>query len=249
MVFDGEMRHWTRTLLAFTRPYLGTARSMSKTFAVSRYDGGFMSSWWIDTLPAFRSRLSCARAVRILLARSSASIRWFNERSGAAEGFAGVFVADGTAGEDTGSRGRGKTKPQYSPEPRPELDASSVWSSVLRLFAGLFGLSTSARERSRERIHGVCGIFTQLPGDSDARRRVAEALGAHGDQRCPGSQQVTCVRAALDPSHTHNRDRNARCDGGDLRERDVADRRPAEAAGAAAQPGLAGGSERHRPQR
>jgi hypothetical protein len=30
-------------------------------------------------------------------------MRWFNERSGAAEALGGVFVADGTAGEDTGS--------------------------------------------------------------------------------------------------------------------------------------------------
>ena len=48
--------------------------------------------------PALRSRFSCARRVRILLARSSASILWTRERSGAAtEGFAGVFVAAGTA--------------------------------------------------------------------------------------------------------------------------------------------------------
>src|SRR4051794_11957283 len=103
IVFDGEMRHWLRTLLALTRPYFGTARSMSKTFAVSRYDGGLSSSWWIETLPALRSRLSLARAVRILFARSSASMRWFRERSGAAEALGGMFVADGTAGEDTGS--------------------------------------------------------------------------------------------------------------------------------------------------
>ena len=31
----GEIRHWLRILLTFTRPYFGTARSMSKTFAVS----------------------------------------------------------------------------------------------------------------------------------------------------------------------------------------------------------------------
>src|SRR3954466_6258059 len=124
MVFDGEMRHCWRTLLALTRPYFGTARSMSNTLAVSRYGGGLSSSWWIETLPAFRSRLSCARAVLILLARSSASIRWFKERSGAADGLGGMFVAGGTAGEDTGSRSRGKAKPANPPEPRPELDAS-----------------------------------------------------------------------------------------------------------------------------
>ena len=32
----GEIRQWTRILFTFTRPYFGTARSMSNTFAVSR---------------------------------------------------------------------------------------------------------------------------------------------------------------------------------------------------------------------
>ena len=34
IVFEGEIRHWLRIRFAFTRPYLGTARSMSKTLAV-----------------------------------------------------------------------------------------------------------------------------------------------------------------------------------------------------------------------
>ena len=50
------------------RPYLGRASSMSKTFAVSRYGGGSSSSGPIDTLPALRSRLSCARSARTSLA-------------------------------------------------------------------------------------------------------------------------------------------------------------------------------------
>ena len=50
MVLLGEMRHWARTLLTFTRPYFGTASSMSKTFAVSTYSGGSSSSRsWIDS--------------------------------------------------------------------------------------------------------------------------------------------------------------------------------------------------------
>ena len=40
IVFDGEMRQCWRTLLTFTRPYLGTARSMSNTLAVSTNSGG-----------------------------------------------------------------------------------------------------------------------------------------------------------------------------------------------------------------
>jgi hypothetical protein len=44
MVLLGEIRHCWRTLFAFTRPYFGTARSMSKTFAVSTYSGGSFKS-------------------------------------------------------------------------------------------------------------------------------------------------------------------------------------------------------------
>ena len=35
IVFEGEIRHWVRILFAFTRPYFGTARIMSKAFAES----------------------------------------------------------------------------------------------------------------------------------------------------------------------------------------------------------------------
>src|SRR5207248_9977145 len=84
MVLLGEIRHCWRILLAFTRPYLGTASSMSKTFAVSTHAGGSSSSRWIEARPDLRSRLSCARLVRISLARWSASIPCINDRSGAA---------------------------------------------------------------------------------------------------------------------------------------------------------------------
>ena len=58
IVLLGEIRHWTRTLLTFTRPYFGTASSMSKTLAVSTYSGGSSSRSWMLARPAFRSRLS-----------------------------------------------------------------------------------------------------------------------------------------------------------------------------------------------
>ena len=63
--------------------------------------------------PALRSRLSCARLVRISFARWSASMRWTRERSGAATvGLAGVFVAGGMGGESTalarGDKGRSR---------------------------------------------------------------------------------------------------------------------------------------------
>src|SRR5665811_1777712 len=38
------MRHWLRIRLDFSRPYLGTASSMSKTLAVITYSGGSSSS-------------------------------------------------------------------------------------------------------------------------------------------------------------------------------------------------------------
>src|SRR3979409_34421 len=68
MVLLGEIRHCVRTLLAFTRPYLGTASSMSNTLAVSTYSGGEVSSWWIDTPPpAFGVLWGGAPGVRIVV--------------------------------------------------------------------------------------------------------------------------------------------------------------------------------------
>src|SRR5262249_60067489 len=66
-------------------PYLGTAMIMSKAFAESTYSGGSMSSCSTFTLPAFRSRFSCARAVRISLALRSAFIRCSWVLSGTAD--------------------------------------------------------------------------------------------------------------------------------------------------------------------
>ena len=54
IVLLGEIRHCCRILLTFTRPYFGTASSMSKTFAVSTYSGGSSSSAWIETRPALQ---------------------------------------------------------------------------------------------------------------------------------------------------------------------------------------------------
>src|SRR6266542_3991463 len=84
IVFDGEIRHWVRILLALTRPYLGTARIMSNAFADMTYSGGSRSSDSIFFLPAFRSRFSCARLDRISFARRSARIRCSWLRSGTA---------------------------------------------------------------------------------------------------------------------------------------------------------------------
>src|SRR5580693_73533 len=102
IVLLGAIRQWERILLTFTRPYFGTASSMSKTFAVSTYSGGSSRSGWIERRPAFRSRLSWARSIRIWLARASASILWFRDRSGAVELFEDpVLVAVTMGGEST----------------------------------------------------------------------------------------------------------------------------------------------------
>src|ERR687890_1769258 len=139
IVLLGEMRHCTSTLFTLTRPYLGTASSMSKTFAVSTYSGGSSRRSWILTRPALRSRLSCARRVRISLARCNASIRWVSERSGAATaGLGGVLVAGGMGGEST-SRTRGdKAKAADSAEPQVEVQPHGGHLTVTGEFAGLF---------------------------------------------------------------------------------------------------------------
>src|SRR5215211_9161219 len=84
IVFDGEIRHWVRILFAFTRPYFGTARIMSKAFADMTYSGGSRSRDSIFALPALRSRFSCARFDRISLARRRARNRCSWLRSGTA---------------------------------------------------------------------------------------------------------------------------------------------------------------------
>src|SRR3954471_17212056 len=143
MVFEGEMRHSCKTLFTFTRPYFGTAGSRSKTFAEWTYSGGSSSRSWMLTLPAFRSRLSVARLVRISFARWSASMRWTRERSGAAVvGLAGVFVAGGMGGESTALGAADKVlRANIS---RGELDVHSSRGELMpsTAFAGLS--STSA---------------------------------------------------------------------------------------------------------
>src|SRR3954465_12967794 len=152
IVLLGEIRHWTRTLLTFTRPYFGTASSMSKTLAVSTYSGGSSSRSWMLRRPAFRSRLSWARAVRISLARLRASIRWSRERSGAATvGLAGVLVAGGMGGESTSDLWFDKAWGTNSPRPQLEGKPHAGELTVTSDFAGLFATlcANAARPQSR----------------------------------------------------------------------------------------------------
>src|SRR4051794_18073921 len=126
MVLLGEMRQDWRTLLTFTRPYLGTASSMSNTLAVSTNSGGSSRRSWIEVRPPLRSRLSWARRVRIWFARVSASMRCCNDRSGAAtDGLEGLFTAGGTGGESTQPTGAFNRNGPNSPRPQVEVESRS----------------------------------------------------------------------------------------------------------------------------
>src|SRR5213592_4197830 len=88
-VFAWLMRHWFSRRIAFTCPNLGTARRMSKTFAVETYSGGSARILSIRTRPSLRSFFSFARLTLMSLARLRASILWSGDLSGA---LTGVFV-------------------------------------------------------------------------------------------------------------------------------------------------------------
>src|ERR671914_656960 len=91
------------------------------------------------TRPAFRSRFSCARRVRISLARVSASMRWVRERSGVATaGLVGIFVAGGMGGESTSRARADKTKAVNSAGPQVEVYLHGGHLMVTASFAGLF---------------------------------------------------------------------------------------------------------------
>ena len=96
IVLLGEMRHWLRILLTFTRPYLGTASSMSKTFAVSTHSGGSSSSSWIDVAARLEVALEL-RAPRPDLVGPLQRFHSLHERSLGCRGVlaSGVVVAGG----------------------------------------------------------------------------------------------------------------------------------------------------------
>src|SRR5215217_807979 len=101
------------------------------------------------TRPALRSRLSCARRVRISLARCNASIRWVSERSGAATaGLGGVLVAGGMGGESTSHARADKAKAANSARPQLEVQPHGGHLTVTARFAGLFQPSCAIRGRA-----------------------------------------------------------------------------------------------------
>ena len=84
----------------------------------------------------------------------------------------------------------------------------------------------------------------ELARDPRAGGGIAEALGADGDERRADVEQIACVRARSARRPCRHRDRDARGDGGDLGERDRADRGTGQPAGAAAEPRAATRSAR-----
>src|SRR3712207_3971624 len=88
--------------------------------------------------PAFRSRLSCARPVRISFARCSASIRWTRDRSGAAECLEGEFVAGGMGADYTRPMEVGKRSRTISARPQVEVESGAGWLTPDRPFAAFF---------------------------------------------------------------------------------------------------------------
>ena len=181
-----------------------------------------------STRPALRSRLSCARRVRISFARSSASIRWTSERSGAAtEGLAGVFVGGRHGGESTSERRAGN--PNSTNSARPQLEVRASWRRVdgvsvdLQGFSGVmcYGLAVGALRRPRD--PAVCQDFRELRGDPGAGQRIAEATPCRRRPRsAPACEQVAGVTSVLDAAHPDDRDLDPRADLRDLRERDRA---------------------------
>ena len=124
-------------------------------------------------LPAFRSFFSLARAVRMSLARLSASIRWSSDLSGAA---AEVLTGAGMwAASIAAARGR----------------ARGCWPISAKF------TSTSTRGRGTRRLEierSDSSAATAIAGP-----RVAEALGPDRDQGGPGGDQLERVGAARRP--------------------------------------------------
>src|SRR3954447_15792633 len=194
------MRHCVRTLLTFTRPYFGTASSMSKTFAVSMYSGGSSRSVWIEQRPLLRSRLSWARRVRTILARSSASRRWVNDRSGAAECFVGVLVAGGIG-----------TRRYYI--------LTSASQAKSRLFPRIhvdLDLRFRCVHTSRRCFPILQGF--KFPTYATSYSRIAEVRGPDRNDHWTSREQIRGVRGTRDAPQSDDRNRYLAGDGGDLRQ-------------------------------
>ena len=132
---------------------------------------------WMLALPALRSFFSLARAVRMSLARLSASIRWSSDRSGAAAEVltgAGMWAASIAAG-----RGRARPSKPISLEIHLNLE-SRFRQPVLDGSATSTGFKRSGN----------------LARNPLAGPRVTEVLGSDRDQRSARGEEFDRVGAA-----------------------------------------------------
>ena len=154
---------WLSSRAAFTRPNLGTAMSMSKTFAVETNSGGVRRICSMWTRPALRSRLSCARRTRTSFALWSASIRWSSERAGA---WACVFDV---------TMSRTSLAPSHSA-------SSGNFSRNLQVFLSCLICRLDDRPRSAVTIPGSRARSARPPAasasSSSSRRTLAGAAGS-----------------------------------------------------------------------
>src|ERR1700733_3681311 len=176
------------------------------------------------------------------LARASASMRWTNERSGAAVGLEGDSVTGGMGGDYTSWEGAIKTNKPNSTRPQAELEHCRGWFGELPKFAGGFATrckmvtsgvadrSTPPRGAFTDRLHGaICEKCRDLRGDPQTGRRVAEAFGPDRHQAGAGAQEIEGVCTALNAAHAHDRDLHRLRHRVDLDQRDRADGRPRHA--------------------
>ena len=140
MVLLGEIRQVCRTLLTFTRPYLGTASSMSKTLAVSTQSGGVEQHWWIDVAARLEVALQlCAAGANLVAHGCSASMRWTSDLFGSiAANESSMCVAGGIGGESIIPGATDQAQGANSLRPQPEVKFSDVDEPVKRPICGLF---------------------------------------------------------------------------------------------------------------
>ena len=209
--------------------------------------------------PALRSRLSCARRVRISFARWRASIRWTRERSGAATvGLVGR-LGRWRHGRRVYIRIAAFDKPWGTNSPRPQVEVEDACRGVdgnrrlCRAFRAAMCYARAGRRRGApaavcrecfaDRAASSAAIRAPASGSrNDSVPTATRSAPARGDRRRGvRTGRRPCRRSGARP----------RCGPRDLGERDRADRRPGHAAGAAAEPRLARAArvDRHPAQR
>ena len=148
----------------FTRPYLGTASSMSKTFAVSTYSGGSSSRSWMLTRPALQVALQLRplrpNRVRPLRAPPSAGQRRSERprRAWTASWWLAAWAAS-LHRSPGGQARRRRIRHEPPVEVEPAWRSLDGKSATLQDFFNRFVLCA----------HGPCGAAT---------RRVAASMGS-----------------------------------------------------------------------